>query len=162
MKRFLIRAGIALGLLAPLAAMVIPDFLRAQNSGRQRRTMADMRTIATAWEARATDINSYTIGRPDKKSGARMRPVATSDLERALAPTYVRKFPRADGWGNAFQFSAGDFNESGQAQFYTIRSLGGDQRLDRNPAVARGATTDFASDVIYSNGSFTQYPEASG
>src|SRR5438132_4079390 len=26
---------------------------------RSKRTMADMRTIATAWEARATDVNRY-------------------------------------------------------------------------------------------------------
>src|SRR5438270_13990627 len=44
-----------------LAAIAIPNLLTAMQRSKQKRTMADMRTIATAWEARATDVNQ--IGR---------------------------------------------------------------------------------------------------
>ena len=67
-----------------------------------------------------------------------------------LVPTYIKQMPETDGWGNPMQFRALD-------QEYWIRALGGDGRVD----VARheGPTTDFASDIIYSNGSFIEYPE---
>src|SRR5205814_4490670 len=42
-----------------LAAIAIPNLLTAMQRSKQKRTMADLRTIATAWEARATDLNKY-------------------------------------------------------------------------------------------------------
>src|SRR5947208_16735913 len=43
-----------------LAAIAIPNLLTAMQRARQKRSMADMRTIATAWESRATETNNYT------------------------------------------------------------------------------------------------------
>ena len=148
MKRMLC-AAIVIAFIAPLAWLVIPNVVRAKNRGRQNRTLDDMRTIATAWEARATDFNTYVFGR---NHGPRF---TTAEMAAALEPTYVRHMPRTDGWDAEFQFTAND-------EGYVIRSLGSDARLDRNPTMASGATTDFADDVIYSNGSFIRYPESAG
>ena len=104
--------------------------------------MADMRTIATAWEARATDRNTYLVGRPGN--------VSYEDLRRVLEPKYVRDLPRTDGWGNPFQFI-------GKDQEYSIRALGSDHRMDAK--LVPGAINDFARDIIYTNGTFVTYPE---
>src|ERR1700704_2238101 len=55
----LIELLIVVAIIGILAAIAIPNMLTALQRSRQKRTMADMRTIATAWEARATDVNKY-------------------------------------------------------------------------------------------------------
>ena len=56
----LIELLIVVAIIGILAAIAIPNLLTAMQRSRQKRTMADMRTIATAWEARATDVNQYS------------------------------------------------------------------------------------------------------
>ena len=146
MKRAAIVVIPIFGLLGWLS---VPNFLTAQKRSQQRHTMVDMRTIATAWEARAMDVNTYAVGGKQR--------VTTGDLARVLEPKYVRNLPREDGWGNAFQFTVAD-----QGQTYVIRSFGSDGKPDRVLNLASGATKNFADDIVYSNGSFTQYPEGAG
>jgi len=125
-----------------LAAIAVPNLRTAQNRSAQKRTMADIRTVATAWEARATDRNSYLLDREGK--------VPYESMRRALEPTYVKQLPRADGWGNPFEFTASE-------QEYSIRAMGSDDRLDE--VTIAGPTTNFANDMLYANGTFVAYPE---
>src|SRR5215813_5867250 len=55
----LIELLIVVAIIGILAAIAIPNLLTALQRSRQKRSMADMRTISTAWEARATDENKY-------------------------------------------------------------------------------------------------------
>jgi hypothetical protein len=141
-----------LAFLIFIAWFVVPNLLRAENRYRQRETLNDIRAIATAWEARATDTNFYAA------KGERVTP---DELARSLEPTYINRLPRRDGWGTAFQFSIADYDKAGQAQTYTIRSFGSDGRPDR-VANLSGVTKNFTDDIIYSNGSFIRYPEDVG
>ena len=159
MKRPLL-ATAGLTLLGFFALCTVPAALHARTGSRQRRTMEDMRSIATAWEARAADINSYSVGSRHGRQTAER--VTTADLAQALEPKYIRKLPRMDGWGTEFQFSTSDYDPDGRAETYVIRSLGSDARLDRSANRASGATSNPADDLIYSNGSFIRYPESSG
>jgi len=93
----LIELLIVVAIIGILAAIAIPNLLTAMQRAKQKRTMADMRTIATAWEARATDLNKYSaagsVTIPSNDAGL-------SNLNAYLAPTYVKSFPIKDGWGN--------------------------------------------------------------
>ena len=150
----LIELLIVVAIIGILAAIAIPNLLTALQRSRQKRSMADMRTIATAWEARATDTNGYTA------AGVGISwPAATSDvggtvLENMLVPTYTRKFPLYDGWGTKFQ--VGSTNRS-----YSIESLGADATdFDESTSAASPIITgDFDCDIIFSNGNFVVYPE---
>jgi hypothetical protein len=153
-----VAAGLTLLIL--LACIVVPDYLHARNRSRQKRTMADIRTIATAWEARATSVNSYSVGAA-RSPRVSARPVTTAELALSLEPTYVRSLPGTDGWDTAFQLTTGDDDAAGQAQTYVIRSLGSDRRPDRI-ANLTGSTTSFEDDIVYSNGSFVRFPESAG
>src|SRR5437588_4537932 len=55
----LIELLIVVAIIGILASIAIPNLLTAMQRSKQKRTMADMRTIGTAWEARATDVNRY-------------------------------------------------------------------------------------------------------
>jgi len=124
----LIELLIVVAIIGILAAIAIPNLLTAMQRSKQKRTMADMRSVATAWEARATDTNRYNA------AGALSLPTADvgfSELSAALSPTYIKTLPKADGWGNVWILKADQgFSDSTAAQVYMIRSTGkdGDRR----------------------------------
>jgi len=60
----LIELLIVVAIIGILAAIAIPNLLTALQRAKQKRTMADMHSIATGWEARATDTNRYNAGDP--------------------------------------------------------------------------------------------------
>ena len=147
----LIELLIVVAIIGILAAIAIPNLLTALQRSRQKRSMADMRSIATAWEARATDTNGYAA------AGAAISwPDPTLDvtvLVSMLTPTYIKKFPDYDGWGTRFQVGYDNRN-------YGIESLGAD-KTDNNDGTSAAApveTTDFDCDIIFSNGNFVVYP----
>src|ERR1700746_3663440 len=90
----LIELLIVVAIIGILAAIAIPNLLTAMQRSKQKRTMADMRTIATAWEARATDTNKYNASGYSFPGST----INLSDLQNYLSPTYVRTFPSKDGW----------------------------------------------------------------
>src|SRR5713101_1111581 len=94
----LIELLIVVAIIGILAAIAIPNLLTAMQRSKQKRTMADMRTIATAWEARATDVNKYNA------AGAATVTVPNATLDTMLAPTYIKVLPSKDGWGNAYKY----------------------------------------------------------
>ena len=149
----LIELLIVVAIIGILAAIAIPNLLTAMQRSRQKRTMADMRTIATAWEARATDTDSYIA------AGAMITwPDPTSDIDillPGLTPTYVNKLPEYDGWGTRFQVGYSEVRN------YSIESLGADQSDQDNgtSSVSPVTTGDFDCDIIFSLGAFVVYPE---
>ncbi|MGA7616514.1 MAG: DUF2059 domain-containing protein [Thermoanaerobaculia bacterium] len=121
-----------------------------QNEPKWKRTMAEMRMIATAAEAYAVDNNAY----PDANT--------IDSLAALLSPTYIREFPRKDGWGNEYRFVV-----SADRTHYRIVSAGedGEFQWDSDSLLAAGQprsgvriTRDGADDIIYQDGSFVQVP----
>jgi general secretion pathway protein G len=147
----LIELLIVVAIIGILAAIAIPNLLTAMQRSKQKRSMADIRTIATAWEARATDANSYSAAGATTFSFPATTSYAT--LSGRLAPTYIKSLPANDGWGNPYGFG----NDSA-GQVYGIRSSGKDGSMDSTTYTV-GPTTQFNNDIVYSNGSFVRYPE---
>ena len=157
----LIELLIVVAIIGILAAIAIPNLLTAMQRSKQKRTMADIRTIATAWEARATDVNKYNaagaiVGLPTTDV---FNPMTT-----ALAPTYIKVLPLKDGWGNKWRLTADQqFGVATPAQNYAVQSAAKDGSTDGasgwEGSPAGGATTNFNNDIIFQNGTFLQYPE---
>jgi type II secretion system protein G len=144
----LIELLIVVAIIGILAAIAIPNLLTAMQRSKQKRTMADIRSIATAWEARATDTNTYwTAGA--LISG--MTDITAANLGSKMSPTYIKSMPVRDGWETGYDFEG----ETSGATYYII-SYGKNKLAE---TAGSGPTTDFDNDIIYSNGSFQQYPE---
>ena len=134
----LIELLIVVAIIGIIAAIAIPNLLNAIDRGKQKRTMADIRSLGTAVETYSIDNNDYPTA---ANFGA---------LETVLEPTYIRTAPGEDGWANTFTVDS-DPTE------YTVCSGGKDG--GNCAADANGATQDFNSSITFVNGQFVQWPE---
>jgi type II secretion system protein G len=166
----LIELLIVVAIIGILAAIAIPNLLTAMQRSKQKRTMADIRTLATGWEARATDVNKYNAAGTITAITSCSNNVTPQQLSGALSPTYIKLMPAKDGWGNPLLFMTDQaWNNVAPAQAYLIWSAakngttavptGNNATGFEGTAATGGATTNFNNDIIYSNGSFVQYPE---
>ncbi|HEY1250875.1 MAG TPA: prepilin-type N-terminal cleavage/methylation domain-containing protein [Thermoanaerobaculia bacterium] len=150
----LIELLIVIAIIGILAAIAIPNLLNAVQRGRQKRSMADMKALATAVEAYAVDNNNYPAA---TCPGGVFTNGSYGDLTTAsftnLSPTYIATAIRKDGWGRALGYAL-----SADSQAYAIRCNG----KNGNPGtVVCGTTTNFNDDILFSNGTFIQWPEGS-
>jgi general secretion pathway protein G len=133
---------IVVAIIGIIAAIAIPNLINAIQRGRQKRTMADIRTIGTAIMAYATDFVSF--------------PKATMAgnvdlLQTYIIPTFIQKMPNNDGWGRPIIVN----NDPSGASF-TVYSTG---RSGSGAIGAAGPTTNFDQAIVFSNGQFAQWPE---
>src|ERR1043166_481426 len=110
-----------------------------------QRTMRDIRTLATAVEAYATDSDKYP---PE------------SELKKVLVPTYIKELPDKDGWGNPYYYA-----ESPDGEHYRIASSGSDnnfawdtRKITLTEAKEPKYSEDLGEDIIYQDGAFIQQP----
>ncbi len=146
----LIELLIVIAIIGILAAIAIPNLLNALQRGKQKRTMADMRNMAIAIESYNVDNNQYPTAACPSFPTANLS--LTSGSFTLLKPTYIAQPPFQDGWQKPLLY--GVAASTGQA--YTIESSGRDGLTQ---AVVCGTTTDFNADIVYSNGTFIQYPD---
>jgi len=150
----LIELLIVVAIIGILAAIAIPNLLTAMQRSKQKRTMADMRSIATAWEARATDVNQYTAaggnvgGVTFVDAGADINSGSPSVVAN-LQPTYIKRCPATDAWGQVFRVGS-------SATQYTIESWGKNKANDTETS---NVTTKFNCDIVFADGTFVVYPE---
>jgi len=147
----LIELLIVVAIIGILAAIAIPNLLTAMQRSKQKRTMADMRSIATAWEARATDTNSYSAAGATTGGITYLEPneLITANVQGWLAPTYIKRCPAADAWGTTFAVGHSPTQ-------YSIESYGKNGSDDADSTVV---TTKFDCDIIFADGTFVEYPE---
>lgn len=144
----LIELLIVVAIIGILAAIAIPNLLNAVQRSRQKRTMAEMRSVATAWEARATDFNDYAAAGLSWPNAS--DPI--SELAPFLEPTYIKKVPRYDGWNTEFRVGA-------TPNSYSIRSFGADKVAGPDNTTQFMTTNYYDCDIIFADGQFVQYPE---
>lgn len=142
---------VTVAIIGIVASIAVMSYLSAINRARQKRTVNDMRMIATAWEARATDAQTYLVaGAGFSFPGTA---VTTIDLSNVLTPTYLREFPIHDGWLNPFTYGV---EESATTKNYGIRSPGRDGFYQES--YVEGLTSSPDCDIVFSNGTFVAYP----
>jgi len=152
----LIELMIVVMIIGIIAAIAIPNLILAVERAKQKRTMSDMRSLATAWESRSVETGRYNA------SGAMVagidQVVDINALGTALSPTYIRAMPKVDGWGHPLEaYTNLAWGHGTNASAYALISPGRDGRFAARPTT--GATTNFDCDIVYSNGTFIAYPE---
>jgi general secretion pathway protein G len=126
-----------LGIITAIAVAALKD---ATERARQRRTMAEIRSVGNAVSAYAVDWGMV----PAVASGT------VGQLTPFITPTYIKKLPLQDGWHRALLYRASGLE-------YTVMSPGADGLIEGNPAL--GPTHTFSADIIFADGMFAQWPE---
>jgi general secretion pathway protein G len=131
--------------MAMIAAIAIPNYQNALGVGRQRRTMADMRTLATAMEAHRIDHGEV----PSSDGGWQ----DVSIIEENLSPTYLNTMPTKDAWGHSFQVKS-------DGRDYWIVSPGEDGELSTDWSTVTEIQVIVGNDhdLAYTNGEFLTKP----
>ncbi len=139
----LIELLIVVAIIGIIAAIAIPNLLNAINRGRQKRTMADIRSIATAMEAYSVDFNFFPKVALNGAMGI--------TLDTYLTPTFIKRLPRSDGWNQDLQV----INDVGGVSYtFWSKAKGGGGTIG-----LAGPKTDFADAIVFSNGQFFAWPE---
>jgi type II secretion system protein G len=136
----LIELLIVVAIIGIIAAIAIPNLLNAIDRGKQKRTMADMRSLGTAVESYAVDNNVYPV-------------VSTAATLKTIveAGAYIKNMPTADGWNNTFVVDS-------IATQYTLYSTGKD---GAGTTCTAGTTNSFNDEICFINGQFLRYPAGS-
>ena len=145
----LIELLIVVAIIGMIVAIAIPSLLSAIDRGKQKRTMADIRSSGTATEAYAVDLNFYprNITTATKVSGG-----GANNLGTYLTPTFIKIISAVDGWGGDILYNSDPLGSQ-----YTIQSYGKDGKA--MASTTRGKTTGFDCDIMYSAGGFVAWPE---
>jgi type II secretion system protein G len=147
----LIELLIVIAIIGILAAIAVPNLLNAVQRSKQKRTMGDMRALATAVEAYHVDNSAFPSAACSGGEYTALGLVLDAASFSSLAPTYIASVPVRDGWGHFLAY-----NVNNGFSKYNIISFG---RNGASDSPACGTTTDFNEDIIYSNGTFVQWPE---
>jgi type II secretion system protein G len=151
----LIELLVVVGIIGILSAIAIVNYMVALDKSKQKKSMADMKSVANAWEARATDRGAYAAAGastevfvwPDEQ-------LSHDDMLALLHPTYIHPLVQFDGWGNPLQYAVQ--TNTGGASIYAIRSSGKDGVFETS--YPDKFTSRFECDIVYSNGSFVVSP----
>jgi len=139
----LIELLIVVAIIGIIAAIAIPNLLNAIDRGKQKRTMADLRSIGTAVESYSIDNNVYP------KSIT-----AITALDDHLEPIYIKAVPESDGWSNNFVVATSSTGDT-----YTLGSAGKNRGTTLTTCTGTPQCSDFDDDIIFRDGQFTQWPE---
>jgi general secretion pathway protein G len=128
-----------IAIIGIIAAIAIPNLLTAMQRAKQKRTMADMRTIAVSVEEFAQKNNRF----PD-----------ATDVEGLKAQLAQASLATMDGWASVMRYGTDGTN-------YWLISAGKDAQFETDdPRVyGEGQTTNFDSDIVFVNGAFLRYPQ---
>jgi general secretion pathway protein G len=155
----LIELLVVVAIIGIIAAIAIPNLLVAIQRARQRRTMVDLRNMATAWESRNSEASRYNAaGQANGIEGADQE-VDMEGLRNVLSPTYIKDLPRVDGWGTPYKgYTNAPWGSATQnANNYVLVSAGKDMKLESDPTT--GPFTNFDCDIVYANGTFLSFPD---
>lgn len=136
----LVELLVVVAIIGIITSIAIPALRQAIDKAKQRRTMADMRTVATA-------VSTYGVDYPFVP---KLSSVNVDELRPYLIPTYLRTLPYLDGWRRAMVYQA-------EGLSYTLRSYGRDGVAQTT--LHEGPTTSFDADLVLNNGVWVQWPE---
>lgn len=141
-----------LAVIGVLSAIIIPNLLSAIQRSKQKKTMADIRTFAVAWEAYGVDKGRY-----NSPAWSPLTPVDLADVRPALVPTFASALPPHDGWKRPWHLGTDqEWSAAAPATLYQIASGGRNGALETS---SLGLTTHFDCDIVWESGSFAVWPE---
>jgi len=151
----LIELLIVVAIIGIIAAIAIPNLLSAIQRGRQKRAMGEVRSIATAAQAYATDAQIFPIG-----GGSFAAPTTT--VLSDLTPDYIKSIPATDPWNKPYLYAGvattgTDFGVASTGKDATV-DLAAWGTISANSFVSLN-TNCFECDIVWFDDGFVVKPE---
>jgi general secretion pathway protein G len=116
----LIELLIVVAIIGIIAAIAIPNLLDAIERAHQKRSVADLQTIATAMQIFETDYSAYPASTSQANvTTALFTAFTDANSSPIIIPDMIQAVPPADGWGVPFQY------QTGPGQRADVRITGG-------------------------------------
>ncbi len=157
---------VVVAIVGIVAAILVPNLLIALQKAKQKRTVAEVRNVGTAWLSWLTDqVGASSSGAVKRYDASDFREPTYQQIFGYLHPNdtffYMQEVPEHDGWRYPLSFG---LNRSLIAtNVLIVCSSGADGRLgddtcakvyDVEPFVA----TRFEQDIIWADGYFVRWP----
>lgn len=147
----LIELLIVVAIIGIIAALLIPNFLESLQKAKQKRTMADLRSVGVGIEI----YRAENGGVPAIES--------YGELEVLLTPEPLAGVSATDGWDHPLRYECVVPGGPTGCASYRLGSPGRDGEFDA-PSLAdyEPGTFDpgeYDADIVYGDGMFVRYPE---
>lgn len=166
----LIELLIVVAIIGIIAAILIPNLLDALQKAKQKRTVADVRDVGTAWMSWLTDqVGAASAGQDGEKiyPGSEHDPVSYPVLFNYLHPSstffYMQEVPQLDGWNYELSFAA-SLNNLVSSSVMMICSNGRQGQpinaaCESDWTVQPFVSTDYDQDIVWADGYFVRWPK---
>jgi len=160
----LIELLIVVAIIGIIAAILIPNLIDALQKAKQKRTMADMRNVGTAFMSYVTDAASagaagatFTWGDYAQAASA---VTAYASIQSILRPSttffYMNEVPAKDGWKYSFHWAYTGDPVSSQVMAIGSGARGGG--FGASWVVGPFTATDYDQDIVWADGFFVRWP----
>lgn len=183
----LIELLVVVAIIGIIAAIAIPNMIDAIERARQKKSVAEIRTLVVALQNFAVDYGGYPNSSHNGELLTQLSAIKDKDGDAVFTPFYIQSFPLGDGWGEPFYYYSGPDNgvanpglAGGEdlAQHYCVYSLGYDKAEGNEPdgsaaasilaanwcqipsvIVGTNKTHCYESDIVWGDSNFQQTPE---
>ncbi len=166
----LIELLVVVAIVGIIAAILIPNLLTALQKAKQKRTVAELRNVGTAWMSWLTDqVGASAAGAAKTYDASVLSETSYVELYGYLHPEstffYMQEVPQFDGWRYPLVFGQADSLIA--SNVLIACSGGGDGTLDggsctKSYEIGAFVATDFDQDIIWADGYFVRWPSTIG
>jgi len=159
----LIELLIVVAIIGIIAAILIPNLIDALQKAKQKRTMADMRNVGTAFMSYVTDAASAAAAGSSTNSFDldQYASITYSSIYSILHPSttffYMNEVPAKDGWKHSFYYGF-----TGNVVSSQVAAIASGARDGSTPngtyTIGPFTATDYDQDIIWADGFFVRWP----
>ena len=160
----LIELLIVVAIIGIIAAILIPNLIDALQKAKQKRTMADMRNVGTAWLSWVTDVVSGAAAGQGVTTwdGSLYEHMDHSTVFATLHPSttffYLNELPQKDGWKNDYHYHFTGNPLSSQVVAILSGGRGGEADWVGTFSIGPFVPTRYDEDIIWADGFFVRWP----
>lgn len=182
----LIELLVVVAIIGILASIALPNMLDAIQRSRQKKTVAEIRTMVIAMQTFAIDFGGYPNSSYNGEVHLNLINVLDDSGDSVIVPDLIQDFPKEDGWKSPYFYYAGPDGKEPRrglqgnqpvAVHYCVYSLGLGSTLGggtdnsasaqdvvvnwcQEPQVVVGVreTHCYESDIVWGDSNFQQSP----
>ena len=165
----LIELLIVVAIIGIIAAILIPNLLDALQKARQKRSVADIRNVGTAWMSWLTDqVGAASAGATKIYPTADHEAVSYPQLFEYLNPSldffYIQEVPQFDGWSNPLGYAINwSLTDTAVIVVCSPAQRGeymrGTDCIDSSWTIQPFLATDYEQDIVWADGYFVRWPD---